>query len=230
MHKVLEDTLPVQVNVRVWTEDKFGNVVDERTSHNVLTNIGRKWFRNLCGAAFYPASGSPTPVTTGLGDGQISGADRIGYMGVGVGGALASSVPAGLLNTQTETVDVTALEDPVKVLPASITGTNDLWLKQVEPQDSDNYYVDDFTMRFICSFIETDISFAGQVADRGGPDIALNTSVPVSEAGLYLTSADPEASPLDSSNATAQLAAYNIFAPITVTPNFVLRVLWEFRF
>jgi len=151
---------------------------------------------------------------------------RIKYIGLGCGGALQTD--ANLPHAQTELVTVVALEDPV---PYSENGAVKTYLKQVDNQlvNSSVYFPGTFRTRFIVDVAETELSFDGNVTAKTGH--VVGTSVPVSEAGLYLSSAEPTygnggADPTGPND----LVCYNIFEPIIVTPNVVLRLEWELRF
>tara|TARA_B100000886_G_C20362680_1_gene465923 strand:+ start:395 stop:1051 length:657 start_codon:yes stop_codon:yes gene_type:complete len=214
------DALEPSINVAI-SAYKDGRLIDQRLSHNVFTNTGRTWLSRLVGSSDY-AQEPPTPHTH----------DKIAYIGFGCGGALQTN--ADFAKGQTELVTVTALQDPV---PISIDGDQRLYLKQVDNQTSSStYFPGDFRTRFIVNIAESEISFTGnktRVSNR-----LVGTSVPITEAGLYLSSANPRftheldpASAIESDPAGPnKLVAYNIFDPIHVTPNVILRVEWELRF
>lgn len=214
------DELEPSVNVAISVY-KDGELVDRRISHNVFTNTGRTWLSRLVGAADY-SQDPATPHNT----------DKIAYMGFGCGGALQSN--NSFATGQTELVTVKALQDPV---PVSKDGDQRLYLKGVDNQaNSSVYFPGDFRTRFVVDIAESELSFAGNFTRIS--NIEVGTSVPISEAGLYLSSANPrfthEADPADPTEADPadanMLVAYNIFDPIHVTPNVVLRVEWELRF
>ena len=124
-----------------------------------------------------------------------------------------------------------ALEDPVPY--SRDAGDVRTYLKLCEDQNlTTEYFPSDFRTLFIASVAETEISFAGNTTRVS--NVVVNTSVPISEAGLYLSTALPtfshpavgaEADPAGAN----ELAAYNIFEPIPVTPGIVLRAEWELR-
>ena len=217
---LLTDKLDPTINVAIGVY-KDGKLVDRRLSHNVVTNTGRAWLAMLVGSDDY-STDPPSPHVT----------SKIGYMGFGCGGALQTNT---LFATgQTELVTVTSLQDPV---PIQLLGSQRLYLKQVDNQSNNStYFPGDFRTRFIVDIAETELSFAGNVTRVSNVDVG--TSVPISEAGLYLSDANAtfthEAVPAIPGEADpAQpnyLVAYNIFDPIAVTPNVVLRVEWELRF
>ena len=200
---------------------KDGKLVDQRVSHNVFTNTGRTWLSRLVGSSDYTQS-PPSPHST----------DKIMYIGFGCGGALQSNTDYA--TGQAELVTVTSLQDPV---PIAIDGDQRLYLKQVDNQaNSSVYFPGDFRTRFVVDIAESELSFTGNITRVSNK--AVGTSVPITEAGLYLSSANPRfthnASPGSSLEADPagpnKLVAYNTFDPIHVTPNVILRVEWELRF
>ena len=83
---MLCDPIKPECNVRV-TALRDGEIVEQRQSHNIITNLGRNYLRNIISAISYsnvdPANGfveGPTNVFT---------SERIRYMGFGVGGAFS---------------------------------------------------------------------------------------------------------------------------------------------
>ena len=72
--------------------------------------------------------------------------------------------------------------------------------------------------------LESDLSFA---LNETYNQKDVQSEVPISEAGLYLSSAVPTTANPTQENG---LIAYDVFAPITVTPNNRLRIEWELRF
>jgi hypothetical protein len=208
----VRDLALVNVNVQLL---RGNNCIERRTGHNVLTNNGRTWLRNLVGASSY---GSVAPSTGYVeGGSYVLSSERARYVGVGVGGALSASP---YFRAQEETSDVTAIEDYVAV-------TSGVYLKQVLPQTAGNAaFPDSYTLRLVANFAESEISFAGNTSKSGN---VVGTSVPVSEAGLYISGAQHDENP-DHADNTSRLVAYHIFSPITVTPNTVLRITWDLLF
>ncbi len=218
---ILSEKLEPTINVAVAVFSKDGELLDQRLGHNVFTNTGRNWLARLVGSDGYSFD-PPSPHRT----------DKIMYIGFGCGGALQSD--SNFATGQTELVTVTALQDPV---PVSIDVNQRLYLKRVDDQKNNSvYFPGDFRTRFIVDIAEDELSFAGNVTRVS--NVEVGTSVPISEAGLYLSSADPrfthdanpplpnEADPA----APNYLVAYNIFDPIHITPNVILRIEWELRF
>ena len=212
--------LEPSVNVAISVYEN-GKLIDQRTTHNVFTNTGRTWLSRLVGSPDY----SQNPPAT-------HEVDKIAYIGFGCGGALQTDNK--FATGQTELVTVKALQDPV---PVSIDGGQRLYLKRVDNQaNSSIYFPGDFRTRFIVDIAESELSFAGNATRVS--NVEVGTSVPITEAGLYLSSANPRftheanpANPLEADPAEPnKLVAYNIFDPIHVTTNVILRVEWELRF
>ena len=208
------ERLNPRYNVRISQRDGDSwKVLSE--SHNILTNVGRTWLRDLIGVIAYP---SPIPASGWIeGSSYVKTSERIGWVAFGVGGSLSS---APYYASQDELVTVTAPEDWVQ-----ITATD--YLKQVNVQSaSAGSYPDDYTMLFHIDLQAGDIAFSGNTSKSGA---AVGTSVPVSEVMLYLTGADKTNNPDHATN-TARGVAYNIFSPVTITPDVDIRLEWEFRF
>jgi hypothetical protein len=210
--------LNVEVNFALGVYDKAsGRLLEMRRTHNVTTNVGRDWMVTLFGSSDY-SQVKPTPLTD----------DKIMYMGLGVGGALQTDNQYA--NTQAELVTVVALEDPV---PFSEVGNVKTYLRQVNNQSlTTTYFPGSFRTVFILDIAETEISYAA--AKSRVSDVAVGTAVPISEAGLYLSSAVPTYDAVailgvDPATSTNKIVAYNIFDPIMVTPNVVIRAEWELR-
>lgn len=219
------DRFHMKSNVTILKKDRNGCVVDKRESHNVVTNTGRQWLRDTIACAAYPAghatsgagmnlAGSALDDTAGGGtdyfalDGKTY---RPRYIGVGVGGVLQSILARG---AQIEESSVVTLEKAVKI-------TNSSWLKQVLPTDdtgNSELFPTDYSIRYRAILEYDDVSFAGQL-------YSLGTDVPISEAMLFTSEATPDDEPDGRGS-----IAYNIFTPISVTPNFYLELAWELRF
>jgi hypothetical protein len=218
----IKDKLDPEFNVvlAVYSKDD-GELLETRYIHNIFTNTGRTWLSRLVGSDDY-SQVPPNPHTQA----------KIMYIGFGCGGALQHDNQ--FATGQTELVTVTALQDPV---PLAEDAGQRLYLKQVDDQaNSSIYFPGDFRTRFVVDIAEDELSFPGNKTRVSNVDVG--TSVPISEAGLYLSTADPrfnhELTPADPEQADPAapnyLVAYNIFDPITITPNVILRVEWELRF
>jgi len=219
------DRVPVSSNVTILKKTMGGKVVDRRDSHNIFTDNGRQWLRQLISVNSY--SGIPH-ATLGVGSnmtgdgGQTGNTDSIAvggktyrprYIGLGVGGALQTLTPPGP-GAQIEEGNVTTLESPV-------LASAGIWLQEVLPQSDiadGEIYPTSYSIRFRGVFNLSDVSFAGQTLDLG-------TDVPISEIGLFTSEAVRGSAPDG-----VGMIAYNIFKPISKTPNFILEIAWELRF
>ncbi|MFZ4580790.1 MAG: hypothetical protein ACOYOB_20605 [Myxococcota bacterium] len=211
------DTFNPRVNVRVLVYERQQGgalkLVDRRESHNVMTNTGRAWLVQLFGSSNYAAL-VPTPHTTA----------RLKYVGLGCGGALQTR--DGFVATQTELASVIALENPV---PVSAAGALKQYLKTVDNQQvGTNNFPGIGRTIFYTQFAESEVSFAGNETALG---YLVETNVPVSEAGLYLSTALPTYDGVAGKNPLLanELACYNVFEPVAVRPGVVLRLEWELR-
>lgn len=209
-----------KINVSILIYEN-GELVGRRDTHNVMTNQGKEWLLQRLGSSNYGVS-PPTPHRT----------DVIKYVGFGVGGALQTN--AAFLRTQLEIPTVVALQDPVAY--STLSATAKRYLKTVtnqvlgNPADFPAFNRTVFTL----DVLETEISYPG--ARTRGSNVLVDTLVPVSEAGLYLSSAATDydtGAPLGAGNVDPLSAnfmvCYNIFEPVPVTPNTLLRILWEIR-
>ena len=209
--------LEPEYNVRITAFDiRTGKVSAVRETHNVLTNVGRTWLRDLVSTTSYAdvdANGGQVP----LADSKSN--ERPRFVGFGVGSVLTSD-PTLYYGTQEELPAVTAPEDWVKVSDTD-------YLKELNAQTlASSSFPDASSVVYILDIAESEISFAGNTSKSGQ---AVGTDVAVTEVGLYLSGADETANPDDADN-TSRMVAYNIFSPVHVTPNVVLRVEWEFLF
>lgn len=178
-----KDLLKPECNFRIRTY-KDGKLYDEHQSHNIITNIGRSWLRNLVGASSY----ENVDIGTGYveGPGNVLSSERVRYMAFGVGGVFASDP---YFHVQEELVTVTALEDYVKI-------TEDTYLKEVLPQGPVGEPLpSNYSIKFVCNIPESEISYEGNVSKSSAltvPPTSVGTAVPVTEAGLYLSGASPD--------------------------------------
>jgi hypothetical protein len=185
-------------------------------THNIVVNTGRQFLaENITPSSLGPSSFVRTQNTV------------VRYVGFGIGGsrqnasdALAppysSAYPAGYGGTNVQTdVDVTVgrLERPVK----ATTGP-DLWMREISTPGT---FPTAQSTRFIAVFGQTDINFGAF------------TSVPLSEIGLYKSSADsslPNGGAAAYPGPTGHLIAYDTFDTIHKTGVFSIEVRWEWRF
>ena len=218
---MLVDELNIHVNYAIGTFDRVtGEMVDIRRGHNVMVNTGRNWAVRRLGSSDY-AQVPPTPHTT----------EVIAYMGFGCGGALQTNNT--FARTQAELVTVVALEDAV---PFTRVANLRTYLKRVDNQASTSvYFPGNYSTVFVLDVLETELSFTGNATRTSG--VTVGTSVPISEAGLYLNTALPTFDhtvgpvPVGQADPAAanRLVCYNTFDPLAVTPNVVLRAEWVLR-
>jgi hypothetical protein len=191
----------------------------ESRTHNIVVNTGRQMIcENITAQSFGPGTFVRHQDTV------------VRYIGFGIGGARQNSpsaaaspysdlypagyeyAPAGTHNTQLDTdVAVARLERPVQVTAAP------LWMQQISTPGT---FPTAQSTRFIAVFGQTDISFGGY------------TSVPLSEIGLFISSADPSlpngaAGPYP--GAGTHLMAYDTFDTLHKTGGFSIEVRWELR-
>lgn len=206
-------------NVRITAFCKdTGKVLHQHETHNVLTDTGRTWLRDMCSTLTYANTDANSGVVP---DADSKTNERPRYVGFGVGGALSSD-PTTYWGTQEELSSVTQVEDFVK-----ISTSPDVYLKEMNAQTlASDSYPNAYSVVFITDIAESEISFAGNVSASG---TTVGTNVPVTEVGLYLSGADPSNDLAHATN-TARCIAYNIFSPVYVTTNIVLRSEWEFLF
>jgi hypothetical protein len=216
----LNEALQTRANVRITVRER-GKLVAVREHHNVFTNTGRAWQALLYGSPDYQTGSDPTPhVQT-----------RIKYVGFGCGGALQTDTR--FARRQQELVTVTHLEDPV---PFSRSSNVRRYLKELYPQQlgSSLNFPSPYRCCLVSDVLESEISFINNRTRVS--NVEVGTLVPISEVGLYLSSALPfftHPSPQNGSEAdpaTAnEMVAYNIFEPIPITPQSGVRVEWELR-
>ena len=104
-------------------------------------------------------------------------------------------------------------------------------MKQVLPVDSlvdTDLLPDAYTARFRAVFSEGEIAYPGS---HDYSTTEYGTVVPVAEAALLTSQANPAAAPVGTSLvAVSGMVAYNIFTTLQVTPNFSLELAWDLRF
>jgi len=218
----MRQDLKVNVNVRVLAYERQMDgsdvLVATRETHNIFTNTGRAWLARLLGAVAFDQP-LPTPH-------DPEGTARVAYMGFGCGGQFQTATGFSA-NKQQELASVVALEDPA---PISVSGMVATYLKRVEPQTNATVSFPDGGIgrtTFVCTLephSPSYINFSGARSRTTQQD--LESRAPISEAGLYLSLADPTGDP----TAPNYMICYDTFDPIVVTPNTVLRCEWEIRF
>lgn len=178
-------------------------------SHNIFTDIGRQFIcENITASSFSGSSFVRTQNTV------------VRYIGFGVGGNRQTSPSASATpistdypgtNTQTDTdVTVSGLERPVKV-----TSTD--WMKEVSTPGT---FGTTKEVTYIAVFSETDLTFGSY------------TSVPISEIGLYKSSATltlPNGSSGSYPGAGGHIIAYDAFNSLEKTARWTIQANWTLR-
>lgn len=134
------DSLRPSLNVRVVSRDLKGRVLEVREQHNVFTNMGRLWLRNLLATATY------TPSVT------YHENNRPRYVALGGAGAFNGG---GFR----ESTEIRCVEDPIEVLAG-------VWYKELYPQPSladTDYFPTDYIIRYRTVIEPTDVSYLGNV-------------------------------------------------------------------
>ncbi len=186
-----------------------------RCLHNIVTNTGRQFLAE-----------NITPSSLGPGTFVRHQNTVVRYIGFGIGGNLQSSpfasaspysdpYPAGYAGTNTQgdsDPTVSILERPVQVTAAP------LWMREIATPGT---FPTGTSTKFIAVFSNSDINFGSF------------TSVPLSEVGLFKSSADPTL--FNGSAGTypgpgGHLIAYDTFGTIQKTGIFSVEVRWEWRF
>lgn len=202
------DTIEVKQNLTLIARER-GKVVARREGHNIWLDLGREYLAKVISLQSF----SPDVAFTD---------ERIKFMGLGVGGtrqvapAVAGSPPISTAypgtNLQTDTdPTLTTLERPVRVSGSTSTYpglAGDAWIAPVQAP-ADISVPKEVTFRR--AFLENDVSY-GTFA-----------SVPLSEVGLFLNSANPE-------NYLNTIVAYDTFDTISKTAAVALEVIWTIRF
>lgn len=210
----IQDAIEVKWNLQIDLYERGKKRPWHHRTHNIVLNTGRQMFCELITASSFSGAS------------YVRHQDSVvRYIGFGIGGVMQNN-PAALAspysdpyptgysgtNVQTDTdVTVSRLERPVQVSP-------DVWMRQVSTPGT---FPTATSTRFIATFAEADLNFGSF------------TSVPISEIGLYKSSADPS---LPNGAAGAypgaggHTVAYDTFNTISKTGVFSIQVLWELRF
>ena len=181
--------LEITTNVTVRLLGPDSKILAKRHVHNVTTNNGRKFFRNMLATKntlVEPYAENSVGLLQPLID------HRPAFIGVGVGGALQTYSYWGVYEENSgkypvfqEVSTVTGLEAPVAIKANPTTNYDWLWVKAVEAQTTQEYFPDDYTLVLKTKLLPTEVSFDEQVADFD------RTFVPVSEAGLFSSEMNP---------------------------------------
>lgn len=199
--------IPVRSNILIIARER-GKIVARREGHNIFLDYGREWLSKLIAYLSF----SPDVYETN---------ERIRYMGFGIGGTrqiapefantapLDDYGPVGAFSQTDTDPTVTRLERPVRVSggsgPATLPG--DVWIGQVQPVA----HPTSTSTLFRRLFIDTEVSYPPYV------------SVPLSEIGLFLSSADTNFK-------QNSIVAYDTFDTLSKTTAFELEVSWTLRF
>ena len=204
----LHDALEVKSNIKLLLRER-GKIVERREGHNIWVSIGSEYLAEHISLQSYDPDVPYNPY-------------YVKYMGLGIGGSaqkalgvadsLPISPPYGGTNNQTDSdVTVATLERPVRI-SGSVTdypGTaGDAWIGLIGSADPDTVPTQSTFRR---TFTQSEINYTQFV------------SVPLSEIGLFLSSADPE-------NYQNLLVAYHTFDTLMKTAAFSLEVIWTIRF
>jgi hypothetical protein len=214
----LVDVVEVRSNLHIVARER-GKIVARRDVHNIFLDTGREWLSRLIAYESYAPE-------------AYQRSDRVRYMGLGIGGsrqiipAVANASPlggpgdpyeansaAGIgSNIQTDVSrSVTHLERPVRISGGSshypgISG--DRWVGQIQAPVEHNTGTS-ATFRRV---------FTGAEVNYGG-----FASVPISEAMLFTSAADPEFY-LNTG------IAYDVFDSLSKTSAVSLEVEWSLDF
>lgn len=211
--------IPIRANLQLFLRDAdTGRVLDYRSGHNVLTATGKAFVLRRLFSSDLSDPNHP-PVSSAV----------VKYIGFGCGGAMQSDNQ--FANTQPETYLAEHLEDP---LPFSVSGGTAQYLKVLEDMaDNARYFPTDVIARARCLVLASELTFASATTRASG--VLVGTQAPISEAGLYLSTAAPNytaAGPLpgEADPATPNgLAFYKTFAPFNLTPNTLIEAVWEVK-
>ena len=222
-------------NVEIIARERGKKIHEHcRHSHNIWVNLGREYLPRVIAPN---DTFTDHYIETGPSDREF-----IRYMGLGCGGedqwhpsAYSSPIkddyPPGFAQGSTgnsysdDDLTIQTLERPIAI---SKSGGNLIWLGSISTPVE--FLSSSKTLRVRRLFTEPECNNDGGV----GP----YTTVPLSEIGLFLQTADPDAADVyDVGNfptmigaGRQQVMAYNTFESIPKTVSFSLEVLWELRF
>jgi hypothetical protein len=210
----LKEDLEVEGNLEIIGYDRGKRRVLYQRTHNIIVNNGRSFLvENIAASAFAGSSFTRHQNTV------------VRYIGFGIGGdrqveadasasPLADTYPAGYGGTNTQddaTVAVARLERPVLA-----TATN--WMKEVATPAT---FLSATEVQWTATFAQADLNLAPY------------TSMPISEIGMYKSSADPT---LPNGGAgtypgpTGHMLAYDTFDSFPKHSAFSIVVNWAWRF
>lgn len=208
----IED-IEVSWNLEILGFERGKRKVLHQRTHNIVVNTGRQFIcENLAAQSFSPGGFVRHQNTV------------IRYIGFGIGGTrqnnpsagtspLSDAYPAGYGGTNAQTDTSTA----VGLLERPVLATASSWMTEVA---SPATFPDATSVQWVASFSQGDIN------------VAPHSSIPLSEIGLYKSSADPT---LPNGGAgtypgpTGHLAAYDTFDTLNKTAFFSLLARWTWR-
>lgn len=203
-------------NLEIDLFDRGKRTLWHQKTHNIVVNTGRQYLAEVI-----------TPLTLGAGGSFTRYDDSVvRYVGFGLGGTRQNSPFAGTApynstyptgyagnNAQDDsTAAVAILERPARVT------ADPVFLKEISAPASP---VPTTETRFIATFGPTDLSYGSF------------TSMPLSEVGLYKSTADPllpNGSAGTYPAAGGHLIAYDTFDTIQKTGSITIEVRWTWRF
>lgn len=208
----IED-IEVKWNLEILGFERGKRKVLHQRTHNIVVNTGRQFIcENLAAQSLSPGGFVRHQNTV------------IRYIGFGIGGnrqnspsagssPLSDVYPAGYGGTNDQTDDDTS----VGILERPVLATATHWMTEVAAPAT---FPDATSVQWVASFGQADIN------------IAPHTSIPLSEIGLYKSSADPEL-PNGGAGAypgpTGHLAAYDTFDTLNKTAFFSFLARWTWR-
>ena len=202
------DRIEVRQNLVITTRER-GKIKERREGHNIFLDLGREWLSRLIA---YKTLGPDVPERD----------DRVKFMGFGIGGTrqvatvVASSVPISPpyvgTNAQTDTdPTLSVIERPVRLSGSATAYPGISGGKWIGPVQAPATHLSATETTYRRLFTQEEISFPPFL------------SVPLSEVGLFLSSANPE-------NHQNTMVAYDTFDTLSKTTAFELEVVWTIRF
>lgn len=212
-HQRKPEDVDVSWNLEILGFERGKKKILHQRTHNIVVNTGRQFICENLSAASFSSGGFTRHQNT-----------VVRYIGFGIGGTrqnnpaagtspLSDTYPAGYggTNAQTDTsVAVSAIERPV-------LATASLWMSEVAAPAT---FPDATSVQWSASFGQSDIN------------VAPYTSVPLSEIGLYKSSAVPT---LPNGGAGAypgpggHMVAYDTFDTLNKTAFFSIIARWTWR-
>lgn len=205
----LLETVEVKNNLKLIARER-GKIVARRDGHNIWLDIGREYLAHVIALASY---GPDVPQRN----------DRIKYMGFGIGGTrqvapgvanvppMSTAYPGPNIQTDLDPT-VLHLERPVRISGSTTPSpgsAGDVWLGTIQ---APAIHTTPREVTFRRLFSQTELSYSTFL------------SVPLSEVGLYTSSAVPIGTILNSP------VAYDTFDTFSKTGAFEIEVEWTVRF